>query len=473
MKRFVLILGILLLGAQAFALDVVYPKKTVVSINSPSTFFVGSANPGLPLTINDQPVKVHPSGAFAQSVKLNNGKNVFNLQSGDKIKTYIIDRPIYTPGAWKQPCFEELSLNVLTADDNVPLRKTPENFGINRLSHLPKDVPLVIDGAQGEFFRTPLGAGKGWVHKNNVKKVDEAAAPAVFKKFERKDTADFYVFNFEFDRKTPYAMQEGNPFKLTFYNVADFGGRDGKAQSAHGEENHAFASRQQSKTADCGEYVFTWALKQKLIGYCGKFEGEKFVLKIRKYPRLDKALKGITIAVDAGHGGYESGAVGCLGNLEKDVNLAISKYLQEELAARGAQVIMTRKDDSCLALYERVDIANENNADILISVHANSLPDSADPNANRGTSVYYYYNQAKPLADSVLNSMLKQAGTQDDKVRQGSLALVRNTDALSILVEVAYMINPYDTVLLTDRDFQKSCAKAIADGVADYLNRER
>ena len=81
----------------------------------------------------------------------------------------------------------------------------------------------------------------------------------------------------------------------------------------------------------------------------------------------------------------------------------------------------------------------------------------------------YYYNQAKPLAESILSEMTTQLGTQNDKVRQGSLALVRPTASVSVLIEVAYMINPDDYTLLTDKDFQAKCAKSIADGVEKYL----
>ena len=65
--------------------------------------------------------------------------------------------------------------------------------------------------------------------------------------------------------------------------------------------------------------------------------------------------------------------------------------------------------------------------------------------------------------------MNKQLETQNDNIRQGSLALVRNTNALSILIETAYLINPEDNAMLIDPNFQKRCAKAIADGIEDFL----
>lgn len=68
--------------------------------------------------------------------------------------------------------------------------------------------------------------------------------------------------------------------------------------------------------------------------------------------------------------------------------------------------------------------------------------------------------------------MTTQAGTNNDKVRQGSLALVRNTNALSILIEVAYMINPEDNAKLIDTAFQQQCAKSIADGIEKYFTTD-
>ena len=115
---------------------------------------------------------------------------------------------------------------------------------------------------------------------------------------------------------------------------------------------------------------------------------------------------------------------------------------------------------------------NKKDSMFLISIHGNALPDHLNPLEHKGTSIYYYYDQAKLLAANILVTMNQQLGTKNDKIRQGSLALVRNTNALSILIEVAYLINPEDNVLLIDPQFQKKCAKAIADGIENYLTQE-
>ena len=206
-----------------------------------------------------------------------------------------------------------------------------------------------------------------------------------------------------------------------------------------------------------------------LRGYGGQYDGNDFIFKVRKPQAVTRGLHGLTVAIDAGHGGTEIGAVGCFGDKEKDITLSISKYLQAELKKRGAKVVMTRDDDIYVGLKDRVEKANENDADVLLSIHGNALPDGADPNKNSGTSIYYYYNQAKPLADVLINEITSQLGLNNDKVRQASMALARNTNALSLLIETAYLINPDDNAKLVNPEFQKRIAKAIADGLEKYF----
>ena len=93
MRKFLIIWGAFLIGQTSFAIDIVYPKKTNVKINSSSTFFVGSADPNQKFTINGELVDVHNSGGFAHVVKLEDGENNFELISGDEIVTFTINKP--------------------------------------------------------------------------------------------------------------------------------------------------------------------------------------------------------------------------------------------------------------------------------------------------------------------------------------------------------------------------------------------
>ncbi len=457
MKKFWIAWGVFLIGQTSFALDIVYPKKSEVKINSESTFFIGASNPKNTLTINGEIVNVHESGGFAHVVKLNDGLNNFEIISGDDVVIYTINKPKKILNKKTTPpklIQYEKPKEVLTSKNLTPLRTTPVDSGINRMSHFQEGVPLIIDGEKSSFYRVSLGKDKkAWISKSNVKTTqNNPSEPATLLNYDYKETKDYYTFTFHLDKKTPYEIIEGSIFYLKLYNIKDV------------PEN---------------TYVFTFpyatvAETKKIAGYSSEYKNNDLVWEIRKFPEINTRypLKNITIAIDAGHGGRDSGAIGCLGDKEKDITLAIAKNLENELEKRGANVVMTRTDDSSVDLQDRVNKANEKDAMFLISIHGNALPDHLNPLEHKGTSIYYYYNQAKLLAANVLLSMTEQLGTQNDKIRQGSLALVRNTNALSILIEVAYLINPEDNVLLINPKFQKKCAKSIADGIENFLTQD-
>lgn len=429
------------------ALEIVYPKTNPVKINTSSTFFIGSTTPGDILKINDIEVPVSPLGAFAQVVALNVGMNNFKITSGSDVLNFTIERPKSKTTTTQPPTLVEYPMMTFyVKNDNAPLRMTPVNSGINRMAHLPESTQLLINAEKGNFYRVYLNSKlSGWIAKSDVEQrcTDNQNAPAIIKEFKMSEDKNFYKYEFDLTSKVPFIVKEENGLTLQLFNVNDV-------------EDNTYSINVPTST---------------LMGYDIFYEKNKLILSIRKAPQInpEKSLKDIVIAVDAGHGGKEFGAIGCCGDREKDINLAIAKNLRQELEKRGAKVVMTREDDTDVSLQDRVKIAKEKNAVLSISVHANALPDGQDPIKNRGTSVYYYHNQAKSLAESILNSMTTELGTQNDKARQGSLALVRPTSSVSVLVEVAYMINPDDYALLTDKCFQEKCAKAIADGIEKYI----
>lgn len=453
MKKLLIILGYLSIAQTVYALDIVYPNYNAVTIAAPSSFFIGSADTDKPLTINGNTVPVHPSGGFAYVVPLSIGKNTFKIKSGTEELNYVIMKPPAPPsGTYKAPEFKEFEnlKYALVTNDKSPLRSTPVDSGINRIAHLQKNMPLVIDGEKGNFYRVILGSQKtGWIWKGNVKLKESGESLAELKGYDYIDSDEFFIFVFHLDKMTPFELVESSPFLIKFYNVKNY------------PDNTYVMDFPVEKSMQKG----------KLLGYSGQFSGTDFILKIRKPVITDEKqpLKNIRIAVDAGHGGSERGTTGCLGDREKDVMLEYAKLLEHELKKRGADVIMTRKGDDYKDLNERVELANSENALFFISLHGNALPDGKDPNANSGTGIYYYYNQAKPLADDIIKEMTSQLGMKNDKVRQQSFAVVRNTNALSILIEIGYMINPSDNAKMINKDFQKKTAKAIADGIENFL----
>lgn len=456
-KYFLLVLTFLITGGHGRALEIVYPKKNPVTINAPSTFFIGSARTEGNLEINGLKIELGKNGAFAQTVPLSVGKNEFKITETLKDKSentvvFVIERPAQQAQKSSESTLIEYPpmSNFCVKAEGTPLRSTPVNSGINRMSHLPKGMQLTVTGEKNGFYRIFLNSKTtGWIDKSNIESIEQGRAcgdaPVKIKHAKSKLTKEFYIYEFKLERQVPFALKEENGVKFELFNI-------------EGQPDNTLCYCLQT---------------EKLQGYEANFEEKTFVLKVRRLQPIDckKPLKDITITIDAGHGGIEVGAIGCLGEKEKDINLAIAKNLQKELKKRGAKPVMTREEDIDVSLSDRVNFAKEKNSSILVSIHANALPDCQDPIKSKGTSVYYYHPQAKPLAESILNFMTTQLGTQNDKVRQGSLALVRPTASVSVLIEVAYMINPDDIALLKDEGFQAKCAKAIADGIEDYLRK--
>ncbi|WP_422486115.1 N-acetylmuramoyl-L-alanine amidase [Gudongella sp. DL1XJH-153] len=180
-----------------------------------------------------------------------------------------------------------------------------------------------------------------------------------------------------------------------------------------------------------------------------------------------------TIVVDAGHGGKDPGAV--KGNInEKDINLQTSFKLRDALLARGYNVIMTRDTDVFIDLYSRPRIANENNADLFISLHANATMSSSI----NGLEILYcpaYESDKKmydqfPFAEFIYNGILDQTGrTGRGIIKRPELVVLRETEMPAVLVETGYMTNPEElTLVLSDR-YQNQVVDGIINAVEQYF----
>ncbi|WP_216320533.1 N-acetylmuramoyl-L-alanine amidase family protein [Deinococcus aestuarii] len=206
-------------------------------------------------------------------------------------------------------------------------------------------------------------------------------------------------------------------------------------------------------------------------GYDATYEGTTLVLRVRQAPALDirAPLRGRVIVIDPGHGGDEFGGAGPLRVPEKNLVLPIALRVAELLRAKGATVILTREADVTVPIYTRPLLAEERNADLLVSIHANALPDGVDPRTKRGSGVYSYHPQARALADALqasLLSVLPEVG--NDGVHYQNLALTRPTTQLSVLVETAFLTDKGNLRLLMSATGRERFAQAVALGIERF-----
>ncbi|GGO30639.1 N-acetylmuramoyl-L-alanine amidase family protein [Deinococcus humi] len=206
-------------------------------------------------------------------------------------------------------------------------------------------------------------------------------------------------------------------------------------------------------------------------GYDTTYEGTALVLRVRNAPALSARtpLRGRTILLDPGHGGDEPGGAGPLRVPEKNLTLPIALRVAELLREKGATVVLSREADVQVPIYNRPLLAEEKNADLLVSIHANALPDGVDPRSKRGSGVYYYQPQARTLADTLLASLVGQLPeVGNDGVHYQNLALARPSTQLSVLIETAFLTDKGNLRLLMSAAGRERFAQAIALGLERF-----
>ena len=176
-----------------------------------------------------------------------------------------------------------------------------------------------------------------------------------------------------------------------------------------------------------------------------------------------------TIVVDPGHGGLHPGAV-YEGIMEKNLTLAISLKLRNELAARGYNVVLLRESDETLDLYDRAYIANDLGADLFISVHCNA---SGTVPTYQGIYTYYYPGSklgGAALAQAIQTPLCERTGAIDRGINEANFVVLRETEMCAVLVETGFMSNSEELARLCDEGYQQKIAQGIAEGVTRYLN---
>ncbi len=182
-----------------------------------------------------------------------------------------------------------------------------------------------------------------------------------------------------------------------------------------------------------------------------------------------------TVVIDAGHGGTDPGAMYPTGAKdpevkEKDLTLDIALKVRENLEAEGVRVIMTREGDTYPTLKERVEIANNSDADLFVSVHINAMDNKDEID---GAQVYYFGNSSfgKKFASLVYNNMIEYTDFTPRGVQDGSsLYVVKNTKMPAILTECGFITNEKDRKYLKSEKGRQAIANAISDGVLEALS---
>ena len=192
------------------------------------------------------------------------------------------------------------------------------------------------------------------------------------------------------------------------------------------------------------------------------------------------------IYLDAGHGGYDPGA-SYFGISEKSLTLAIQSRVKAKLEAEGYQVMTTRTSDTYVDLTDRSRAANASESDIFVSIHNNASGSSAA----QGIETYYYQPYAEypsrinatyhanptrlsmsdTLANAIQSSLINATGAQNQGVKRQTFAVLRETTAPAVLLELGFLSNPQEAARLSTSAYQETLANAIVAGIKSYYEK--
>lgn len=186
-------------------------------------------------------------------------------------------------------------------------------------------------------------------------------------------------------------------------------------------------------------------------------------IEVQLIPKPKKT--GYLIVVDAGHGGKDPGTKGAVGNYEKEFTLSVSKKLVDLLKQYPEfQVEATRSTDVFLELSERTAFANERDADLFISIHANSFAKST----TRGTETFYYNKNSEAFAKLVHEHLQGATNFPNRGVKVSGFYVIKHTKMPAVLTETGFLSNPTENAQLRSPEFQDKVAQALATAIREY-----
>ena len=345
-----------------------------------------------------------------------------------------------------------------------------DRLGGAKMSFINSGIRLAITGKHGNQYRVALSPGQeAWIATANVDLIPRGARlPAAL-------TENWTVYG---DEKYDY-VTVGIPLRLPYSSTTE-SDPSRIHIDLYGATSNTNWIIQQLTTREIrnvyytepstGVFRITIELRHKQIwGYEIGYNPSGLVIKVRRQPEKLK-VRALMFALDAGHGGENLGALGSTGTLEKDINLAVVKELKALLEDRGARVILTRDSDADVTIPDRVRKVVTSGADMLISIHSNSIGLTTNPENTRGTATFYKHICYRPLALAIVRSLLKTGLPLFGNVGSFNFSLNAPTELPNVLVEMAFVSNPLDEMNLTDPEFRHKIAERIIDGVDEFLD---
>ena len=351
-----------------------------------------------------------------------------------------------------QPAVEKYpTLRLIEATDNrwVALEndKQPDGkplINLGKIVFIPKGCRVPVKEKRGEMFLYAdlVESGPLWFNEKEFKLV-EGAPTALSPPSE-------YFTSERTWKETIYHFQTATPLPVLCQEAADR-----KTLELH------FLS-----TPSKG---FVFPQPELIWGFDLACQDGETTLMVKSAPAVDrkKPLQGVKILIDPGHN-PDTGALGPRGSQEQAINLLLSKQLSQVLAAEGATVSLTR-EDTPLELQQRHAIFHSTAPDIILSIHLNSVGENEDPRLRWGSQSFYLLPHSQPLAQAIQRPLLGAVRGHDLSNVQRNLLVTRYPATPTVLIESTHIIMPDEEKKLLTPEYREEIAKAISQGVANFL----
>ncbi len=548
-------------------IKLVQPLKEKNAVSASQQFIIGSTCTTCTIKINQDTVKVYPTGAFAYEINLKEKENTFLIESdngsrkskktvsftytlppvpqpvrdfsieyiqtlpagdlwlkpGDPIlfrvktlthcevkvnnKQLLFEMPdsltkgmsgIYQGKYIIQPSDsfykEKLMISVKLNDSAVLYRETSSRFTVmqpdssdvvmtkGRLAHLEYGlgddrlggakmgyidslIPLKIIGKVSGDYKVRLSKDRtAYIPEEHVSVMPPgySASGSLTGKIRLTTDSTYDYVNLQLFSRLPYqAMQQTDPNRI----VVDVFGATNNTNWIDQPEMVKEIKKVEYEQLSDEVYRMIITLNHQHWGYKIYYSGNNLVVRVKQQPH-DLSLNKVTIALDAGHGGTNTGAVGATGITEKELTLQITNRVKQLLEVEGAKVIMTREKELFFDNKERILFYRDSTPDLLLSIHLNS---ANDPFRSSGTSTFYRYEGFRPLSRAIYKRMLELGLKEYGNNGSFNFMLNSPTEYPNALIETLFLSNLEEETKVLDPVFQEQMAEKIVQGVKDYL----
>ena len=344
-----------------------------------------------------------------------------------------------------------------------------DRLGGAKLAYLEAGIKISIDGKVGDQFRVKLTENQtAWIPEDQVELLPIGTFPP------KSLTEAWAVYGgsksdkviIRLNEKLPFSTrQELNPTRII---VDIYGATANTNWITQHLTTEAVKNLYYEQVEEDLFRVIIEPTHKQIWGYDIGYSGSALEISIKKQPTNLK-MSNIKFVLDAGHGGNNRGSLGATGLLEKDFTLDMVNRLETALKAKGAAVFKTREDDTFSRNSERLNKIDSFDADILISIHANSIGYSTNPKRVSGTSTYYKHIAFRSLSLAIYKRMLELELNAFGNIGNFNFTLNSPTKIPNVLVETAFMSNPNDEMKMMDGVFKEKMVRQIVQGVQDWL----